>query len=89
MNKNTRDLYRGINEFKKGYQPVTNLVKVERGNVLPDPYKIFNRWKNYFCQLLNVHGADGVRQTNAYSRAICARAQCLRGWSCHWEAGKV
>jgi hypothetical protein len=26
-NKNIRDLYRGINEFKKGYQPRTYLVK--------------------------------------------------------------
>jgi hypothetical protein len=36
-NKNIRDLYRGINEFKKGYQPRTNLVKDERGDVLVDP----------------------------------------------------
>jgi hypothetical protein len=27
-NKNMRDLYRAINEFKKGYQPRTNLVKM-------------------------------------------------------------
>jgi hypothetical protein len=27
QNKNIRDLYRGITEFKKGYQPKTNLVK--------------------------------------------------------------
>jgi hypothetical protein len=26
-NKNIRDLYRGIYEFKKVYQPITNLVK--------------------------------------------------------------
>jgi hypothetical protein len=26
-NKNIRDLYRRINEFKKGYQTITNLVK--------------------------------------------------------------
>jgi hypothetical protein len=26
-NKNMRDLYRGINEFKKGYQPRTKTVK--------------------------------------------------------------
>jgi hypothetical protein len=26
-NKNIRGLYRGINEFKKGYQPRMNLVK--------------------------------------------------------------
>ena len=25
--KNIRDLYRGINDFKKGYQPRTNVVK--------------------------------------------------------------
>jgi hypothetical protein len=60
-NKNTRDLNRGINEFKKGCQPSTNLVKDERGDLLADPHKILNRWRNYFCQLLNVEGAGGVR----------------------------
>jgi hypothetical protein len=29
-NKNIRDLYRGINEFKRGYQPQSNLVKYWR-----------------------------------------------------------
>jgi hypothetical protein len=33
-----------------------------RGNLLADPHKIFNRWKNYFCQLLKVHRAGDVRQ---------------------------
>jgi hypothetical protein len=50
-NKNIRDPYRGINEFKKGYQPRTNLVKGERGDLLMDPHKILNVWKNYSCQL--------------------------------------
>jgi hypothetical protein len=39
-NKNIRDLYRGMNKFKKGYQPRTNLVKDERGDLLLDPHKI-------------------------------------------------
>jgi hypothetical protein len=65
-NKNIRDLYRGTNELKKCYQPRTKLLKDERGDLLADPCKILNRWKNYFCQLLNVHGAGGVMQTNAY-----------------------
>jgi hypothetical protein len=38
-NKNIRDLYRGVTEFKKGYQPKTNLVKDERGDLLADPQK--------------------------------------------------
>jgi hypothetical protein len=62
-NKNIRDLYRGINAFKKGYQRRTNLIKDDRGDLLADPHRIFNRRKNYFCQLLKVHGAGGVRQT--------------------------
>jgi hypothetical protein len=66
-NKKIRDLYRGINEFKKCYQPRTNLVKDERGDLLADPHKILNRWKNYFCQLLNVHGSGGVRQTEMHT----------------------
>jgi hypothetical protein len=33
-NKNIGDLYRSINEFKKGYQPRTNLVNDKRGDLL-------------------------------------------------------
>jgi hypothetical protein len=32
--KNTRDLYRGIDDFKKGYQSRTNIVKKENGDLL-------------------------------------------------------
>jgi hypothetical protein len=69
-NNNITDLYRGINEFKKGYQPITNLVKDERGDLLADPHKILNRWKNYFCQLLNVHGAAAVRQNEIHTAEL-------------------
>jgi hypothetical protein len=47
-NKNIRDLYRGINEFKKGYQPRTNMVKEENGDLFAYSHIILNRWKNYF-----------------------------------------
>jgi hypothetical protein len=60
-------LYRDINEFKKGYQPRTNLVKDEGGDLFEDPHKILNMRKNYFCQLLKVHGAGGVRQTEMHT----------------------
>jgi hypothetical protein len=66
-NRNIRNLYRGINEFKRGYQPRTNLVKDESGDLLADPHNILRRWKNYFCQLLNVHGAGGVRHTEMHT----------------------
>jgi hypothetical protein len=40
--KNIRHMYRDITEFKKGYQPKTNLVKDERGDLLTDPQKNFD-----------------------------------------------
>jgi hypothetical protein len=66
-NKNIRDLYSSINEFKKDYQPRINLVTAERGHLLVNPHNILNRWKNYFCQLLNVHGACGVREAKMHT----------------------
>jgi hypothetical protein len=48
-NKNIIDLHRVINEFKKGYQPRTDMVKEENGDMLADSHSILNRWKNYFC----------------------------------------
>jgi hypothetical protein len=62
-NNNIRDMYNGITEFKKGYQPRTDLVKDDRDDLLADPHRILNKWKNYFCQLLNVQEVGGVRET--------------------------
>jgi hypothetical protein len=42
-NKNTRDLFRAINEFKKGYQPRTNFVKDKKRDLVADSRNIFNR----------------------------------------------
>jgi hypothetical protein len=54
-NMNIRDVYRGINEFKKGYQLRSNLAREENGDLLADSHNILNMWKNYLSQLLNVH----------------------------------
>jgi hypothetical protein len=46
-NKNIRELYRGIYEFKRGYQSRSNLVKDKNSYLLADS-NILNRWKKYF-----------------------------------------
>jgi hypothetical protein len=61
-NKNIRGLYRGINEFKKRYQPRINIIKDENGNLLADPQNVSKRWKNFFNQVLNINGLHDVRQ---------------------------
>ena len=64
--KNIRDLYRGISDFKKGYQPRTNIVKDETGDLVTGSYSILARWRDYFSQLLNVHGVHDIRQTETH-----------------------
>jgi hypothetical protein len=66
-NKNIRDLYKGINDFKGGYQPRSNLVKDENDDLLADSHNILNRCKNLFPQLLTVHGVSDVRQIEIHS----------------------
>ena len=61
--KNIRGLYRGINDFKKGYLPRTTLVKDEKGDLATDSRSILAWWRNHFSQLLDVHGINDVRQT--------------------------
>jgi hypothetical protein len=60
-------LSRGINEFKRGYQPRSNLVKDENGDLLADSNTIVNRWKGYFSQLSNVHNISDVRQIEIHT----------------------
>ena len=49
--KNIRVLYRGISDFKKGYQPTTNIEKGETGDLVTGSYSILARWRDYFTQL--------------------------------------
>ena len=44
--KNFRDLYRDIIDFKKGYQPRTNIVKDEKGDLVADSHSVVTRWRN-------------------------------------------
>jgi hypothetical protein len=43
--KNIRDLYRGINEFNRGYQPRINVVKDEKGDLIADSHSILASWR--------------------------------------------
>ena len=56
-------MYRGISDFKKGYQPRTNIIKDEKGDLVVDSHSILTRWRNHFSQLLNVHEVNDVTQT--------------------------
>jgi hypothetical protein len=54
MIKNIRYLYRGINDFKKGYQPGANKVKDKKGDLVAESHTILTRWRNHFSQLIGL-----------------------------------
>jgi hypothetical protein len=62
-----KDLYRGIHDLKRSYQPRSNLVKDENGSLLAYSHNIPNRWKKYLSQLLNVHRVSDVKHIEIYT----------------------
>ena len=57
----------GINDFKKGYQPRTNIVQDEKRDLVTDAHSILARWRNHFSQLFSVHGESDVWQTEIHT----------------------
>jgi hypothetical protein len=79
-NKNIRDLYRGIHEFKRGYQARNNVVKGQNSDLLADSHNSLNThtWKNDFSQLLNVYNVSDVSQIEMHTaEALVHGPSCL------------
>jgi hypothetical protein len=55
------------NEFKKGYNPTTDIVCEDKGDLIADSHSILARWRNYFSQLLSIHEVSDVRQTELHT----------------------
>jgi hypothetical protein len=60
-------LCRGINDFKKVFQPRTNIVKDEKGDLVADCHRILARRRKHFSQLLTIHGVNNVRRTEIHT----------------------
>jgi hypothetical protein len=58
-------LRRGINDFKKGYQPRT--IKDGKGDLIEDRHSILDRWRERFFRLLNKYEVNYVRQTELHT----------------------
>jgi len=65
--QNIRDLYRGINDFKKGYQPRCNTVKNEKSDWVTDTHSIVVRWRHYYSTFSNEHGVKQAGQAEIHT----------------------
>ena len=65
--QNIRDLYRGINDFKKGYQPRCNIVNDEKGDMVADSHSIVAGWSKYYSQLFNVHAVKDFGRAEVHA----------------------
>jgi hypothetical protein len=59
-----------------GHQPRINIIKDENGNLLAYPQNVLNRWKNFFNQVLNVHGVHDVRQVDIHTAELLVPVPC-------------
>jgi hypothetical protein len=71
-------LYRGVSDFKKGYQPRTNIVKDEKGDLFTDFHRILARWWNLFTPLLNENGVNDVRQAVHTAEPLVSEPSALQ-----------
>jgi hypothetical protein len=84
-NKNNRDLYREINEFKMDYQPRTNLVKDENGDLHANSHNILKRWKNYSPKLLNVQSINDFRPIEIHTAESLVPGLALLWWKFYYK----
>ena len=61
-NKNIREMNKGINEIKKGYQPRAYVIKKHDGTIVADTTSILSRWEQFFSDLLNVNQSTSRRE---------------------------
>ena len=53
-NKNIQEMYKGVNDFKKGNQPRSYVTKKDDGTLVADTACILTRWEQFYSHLLNV-----------------------------------
>jgi hypothetical protein len=78
-----------INKFNKGCQPRINIIKDENGNLLAYPQNVLNRWKNFFNQLLNVHGVHDIKQMGVHMAEPLVPEPSLVGVEIAWKVEEL
>jgi len=60
----------------KVYQPRTNRVRDEKGDLVTDIHSILATWRSHFSQLFDVNGVNDVRQTEIHTAELILPETC-------------
>jgi hypothetical protein len=76
-NKNILEIYKGINEFKMGYQSRAYVIKNDC-TIMADTTSILSRWKKFYSNLLHVNQGINLEGSEIYT----VEPTHPRAWSC-------
>ena len=62
-----QEMYKGINEFKKGYQPRACIKRKNVGRVVANTTSILSRWEQFYSHLLNVNQSTNLNVSEIYT----------------------
>ena len=60
-------MYKGINEFKKGYQPRAYVIKKHDGTIVADTTCILSRWEQFCSNLLNINQSTSLEGSELHT----------------------
>ena len=82
MNKKNWAMYKGINEYKKCYQPRTYIIKKDYSNIVADTTSILSRLEQFY-NLLNVYQSSRMRSGEGSTMRnfiVCTVHLIYSGW---------
>ena len=60
-------MYKGINEFKKGYQPCAYVIKKDDGTIMAEAANMLSRSEQFYSNLLNVNQSTNHEGSEIYT----------------------
>ena len=69
---NSRNFFQRVKNWRKGFQPRTNIISDEKGQLMADSGRVVARWGQYFRGLLNMEhpSADSTPPTLPHDMTI-------------------
>ena len=76
-NEDIHEMYKGIIEFKKGYEPRAYVIRKYDCRIVADTTSILSRWEQFYSNLLNVNQSTNLEGSEIYTTTRHPKADSL------------